>query len=221
MQNPVPRSLRISALLIGVSLLPFAATTNRLLWLSGASATPDPAMERFGGDWTMLVIHIVLGSSFLILAAPQFSPEIRSRHRRWHRAAGRIAMALGFVTGLSGVWLVLAYPPSELATPVMDASRVIFGAALAVFIILAFAAIRRRDIQSHRAWMIRAFALAVAGSTQALLIGLWLAFSGELTPNSATALITLGFVSNIAFAEWRLRALSQSSPILNPNRRSP
>lgn len=219
MLNPVPRTLQVPAILIGVSLIPFAATTNRLLWLSNSDAKADPAMERFDGDWAMLVVHVILGSLFLMLAAFQFSPEIRSRYRGWHRAAGRFAMALGFIAGLSGVWLVLAYPPGELATPVMDAVRVIFGMALAVFIILALAAIRRHDIQSHRAWMIRALALAVAGSTQALLIGLWLVFSGELTPNSATALITLGFAFNIVFAEWRVHVLSRSSPARSPRRR--
>jgi len=218
MQNPIPHRWRVPVLLIGLSLVPFAATASRLIWLASADAVPDPAMTRFGGDWATLVAHILLGSMFLILAAFQYSPELRIRHRLWHRVSGRIAMIAGTLAGLSGIWLVIAYPPSSLATLVMDTLRVFFGAALAGSIALAFAAIRRSDVPAHRAWMIRAFAIAIAGSTQALVIGLWLAFSQTLTPDSATALITLGFVINITVAEWRIRAPSHIPTIQVPHR---
>lgn len=209
MRNPIPRPWRGPILLICLSLVPFAATASRLISLGHTDTAPDPAMTRYGGDWGMLVAHILLGCLFLILAAFQFSPELRIRHRLWHRVSGKIAMLAGIAAGLSGIWLVLAYPPSPLATVVMDALRIYFGAALAGSIVLAFLAIRRRDVPRHRAWMIRAFAIAVAGSTQALVIGLWLAFSQKLTPDSATALIGLGFVINLAVAEWCIRAPSR------------
>lgn len=219
MKSTIPRAWRIPAVLIGLSLVPFAATANRLVWITSGGSQPDPAMDRFDGDWSMLAIHIVLGVVFLVLAALQFSPELRARHRSWHRGAGRIAMLAGVVAGLSGVWLVVAYPPSVLATPVMDGLRVVFGTALAGTVLLAYRAVRRRDITAHRAWMIRAFALAVAGSTQALVIGLWLAVIGPLTPESATALITIGFLINIVFAEWRIRAASKPTFTFNAQRK--
>ena len=40
------------------------------------------------------------------------------------------------------------------------------GSAMAASIVLGFAAIRRRDIPAHRAWMIRAYALALGAGTQ-------------------------------------------------------
>ena len=206
MRNPIPCAWRIPAVLIFLSLVPFGATTNRLIWLFDGDAAPDPAMDRFAGDWLMLAVHILSGSLFLILAAIQFSPERQMRHRSWHRGAGKLAMLAGVLSGLSGVLLVIAYPPSALATPLMDGVRIVFGAALAATITLAYLAIRRRDTTNHRAWMIRAFALGIAGTTQALVIGLWLAIVGALTPESATILITLGFTINIAIAEWRIRA---------------
>ena len=218
MQIPIPRPWRIPAGLIVLSLVPFAATAHRLIWLSDPNAAPDPNAARFADSWTALVVHILCGSLFLILAAFQFSPELRARRSGWHRASGRIAVPAGLVAGLSGIWLILSYPPSALATPLMDTLRVIFGAALVCSLILAVAAIRRRDVQRHRAWMIRAFAIAVAGSTQALVIGLWMVFSGTLTPQSASVLVPLGFAVNLVFAEWRIRALSRMSPTLNPQR---
>ncbi|MFY0613184.1 MAG: DUF2306 domain-containing protein [Hyphomicrobiaceae bacterium] len=210
MQNPILRPWHVPMLLISLSLIPFAATTNRLISLIHADpVAPDSAMTRYGGDWGMLVGHILIGCLFLILAAFQFSPELRVRYRLWHRVSGKIAMVAGITAGLSGIWLVLAYPPSPLATLLMDALRVLFGAALAGSIVLAFLAICRRDVPRHRAWMIRAFSIAVAGSTQALVIGLWLAAAQKLTPDSATVLIGLGFVINLAVAEWCIRAPSR------------
>ncbi len=172
MSNPIPCAWRIPAVLIFLSLVPFGATTNRLIWLFDGDAAPDPAMDRFAGDWLMLAVHILSGSLFLILAVVQFSPELRARHRLWHRGAGKIAMFAGILAGLSGVFLVIAYPPSALATLVMDGARIVFGAALAATVALAYLAIRRRDTTSHRAWMTRAFALGIAGTTQALVIEL-------------------------------------------------
>lgn len=213
MRNPIPQPWRVPVALITLSLVPFMATANRLIWLSSADAASDPAMARFDGAWGMLATHILCGSVFLLLSALQFSPEFRTSHRMWHRVFGKIAMTAGVIAGLSGVGLVVSYPPSELATPLMDTLRVIFGAALAAAIFVALRAIRQGDVASHRAWMIRAFALAVAGSTQAVVIGLWLALIGDLTPESATALIAFGFALNIAFAEWCISAPQHPNPL--------
>lgn len=205
LQNPIPRRWRIPLLLVGISLVPFAATTNRLLWLSDPQAVPDPAMAHFSGEWTTLIVHITFGSLFLILAAFQFSPDLRLKNSQWHRILGRFCMVAGLIAGLSAIWLVLGYPPSHLATPLMETVRAFLGATMVFCIIRAFIAIRARNISRHRAWMIRTFSLAVAGTTQAFLIGLWIAFSSSLTPTSATALIILGFVINIIYAEWRIQ----------------
>ena len=42
---------------------------------------------------------------------------------------------------------------------------------MGVSIILGLAAIRRRDIVTHRAWMTRAYALALGAGTQAFTVG--------------------------------------------------
>ena len=50
--------------------------------------------------------------------------------------------------------------------------RLVFGCALIACLVLGFAAIRRRNIPAHRAWMIRAYAIALAAGTQAFTQGL-------------------------------------------------
>jgi hypothetical protein len=210
MRNPIPSAWRTPLYLIGLSLLPFISSASRLISIGNQKAASDLSMSRFEGSWAMLVVHILSGSLFLLLAAFQFSPELRANYRLWHRLAGKIAIAAGVTSGASGMMLILAYPQGELATSILDLVRVGFAAALIIFIIAGLMAIRRGDVIGHRAWMIRAFALAVAGTTQALVIGIWLGAVGPLTPQSATFLITLGFALNIAFAEWRIQTLASS-----------
>jgi len=54
------------------------------------------------------------------------------------------------------------------------------GRALVVAsIVLGFAAMRRREIARHRAWMIRAYAIALAAGTQAFAVGVGGALVGD------------------------------------------
>jgi hypothetical protein len=57
-------------------------------------------------------------------------------------------------------------------------------------IILGFKAIRRRDVAQHRAWMTRAYVLALGAGTQAFTIGIGEAvdYAGWAEPCSVTSL---------------------------------
>jgi hypothetical protein len=75
---------------------------------------------------------------------------------------------------------------------------------MAASIVLGFTAIRRRDITAHRAWMIRAYALAVAAGTQAFTQGFGEAIFG--TSQLSTALsVSSGWIINAAVGEWVIR----------------
>lgn len=209
---------RIPALTIFFSLVPFAATVNRLIWLNNPDHLPDPTADRFVGDPLALVLHILIGSFFLILAAFQFSPELRTRYRARHRYAGRVAGLFGFIAALTGIWLIVGFPMSPMATVASNGVRLFFSVVLGMSIILAIAAARRRDFAHHRAWMVRAFAIGVAGSTQAVLLGTWVAIAGTLTPQAVTVLLTLGFAINIAIAEARIRKVPSHATLFQPQR---
>ena len=49
--------------------------------------------------------------------------------------------------------------------------RLLVAAGMAACVVLGFAAVRRRDIPTHRAWMTRAYALALGAGTQPLTVG--------------------------------------------------
>jgi hypothetical protein len=70
--------------------------------------------------------------------------------------------------------------------------------------VLGFTAIRRHDVATHRAWVIRAYALALAAGTQAFTEGIGEGTFG--TSDLSTALsVSSGWVINAAVAEWVIR----------------
>ena len=82
--------------------------------------------------------------------------------------------------------------------------RLAFGSGMAASIILGFTAIRRRDIVRHRAWMTRAYALALGAGTQVFTGGIGKAIFGT---SGLTNDLSLGaaWAINLAVAEYVIR----------------
>ena len=73
-----------------------------------------------------------------------------------------------------------------------------------VRLVLGVTAIRRRDVTTHRAWMIRGYALGLGAGTQAFTEGL----GGALFGTSVLALDAsrgIAWIINLAVAEWVIR----------------
>jgi hypothetical protein len=70
-----------------------------------------------------------------------------------------------------------------------------------VSIVMGVLAIRRRDFVRHSVWMTRAYAIAVAAGTQALVIGPWILLIGPPSELIKALLMGLAWVINLAVAE--------------------
>lgn len=189
--------LAVTGLLL-LGALPVIGGVLRLGDLSaGPASAPAPTLTM------TIVAHILSMSVFCLLGAFQFSPALRRRHG-WHRSAGRVLIPAGFIAALSSVPLgvFFAGPPDERALAVV---RVVFAVSMIVFLVQAVIAIGRRDFVTHGARMTRAYAIAVAGGTQALLVALWTILFGEVEVVSETWLVALGFVINLVIAELLIR----------------
>lgn len=215
-RGPGPGTWRIPALLIAFSLIPVAAGAVRLFGMAGAEeVTPENA--RFLADPLPAVVHIVGAIVWSLLGAFQFSAGLRSRRPGWHRAAGRVLAPVGLATALSAIWLTVAYPLVGHDGPVLLYVRLVAGLAMALSICLGVAAILRRDVPTHRAWMIRAYALGLGASTQALThLPYFLIedIQGEL---SRTICMAAGWGINVVVAERIIR----SRPALSLTRAVP
>ena len=203
----------VPAGLIMLSLVPALAGTVRLTQIGVGRVTPENA--RFLAVPLPVIIHILAAIPYGILGAFQFSPGFRKRNRSWHRAAGKVLLVCATLVAISGLWMTLAYPwPAGDGVGVF-AERLAFGAAMLLAIVFGIDAIRRRDFAEHGAWMIRAYAIALGAGTQVLTHLPWFLLvdhkPGE-TPR--TIMMGLGWVINIAVAEWIIRRpIPRAAPI--------
>ncbi len=194
----------LPAALIMLSAVPMIAGAVRLTELTGgADVTPENA--RFFAMPLPVVLHILSVSVYSVLGAFQFAPRFRRRRPGWHRAAGRVLVFCGVVAALSGLWMTLFYPRPEGDGDLLAGIRLVFGSAMLLAIVLAFAAIRRRDIARHRAWMIRGYAIGMGAGTQALTHLPWFLILGTPGEFPRALLVAAGWVINLAVAEWAIR----------------
>ncbi|WP_049559346.1 DUF2306 domain-containing protein [Nonomuraea sp. SBT364] len=198
--RPVRGGGRVAAGLIGLSLVPVVAGGMRMTELAGGSVVmPESAAS---GTPVPLVTHILCAIAYSVLGAFQFVPRLR--RKGWHRRAGRLLVGCGMLAALTGLWMTLLSDRSGDGG-LLFGLRVVFGAAMAVSIVLGFAAIRRRDVVRHRAWMIRGYAIGVGAGTQAFTLGVWVGVAGTPGDVARALLVGAGWVINLLVAEWAIR----------------
>ncbi|GGI43857.1 Uncharacterized membrane protein [Agromyces flavus] len=159
-----------------------------------------------------LYVHIVGGGLALVLGPLQFWRRLRTRHPLAHRWIGRTYLVAVGAAAIAG--LVLA--------PVNGAGLVgLFGfGALGVLWLLTgwrgYRAIRARDVASHRAWMMRNFALTYAAVTLRIWLPLLIVaqipsagaggFDADAAFANAYAVVPfLCCLPNLIVAEWLIR----------------
>ena len=194
----------IPASLILLSMVPAVAGTMRLAELSsGAEVTA--ANARFFAKPLPVVLHILCVIPYSIVGAFQFAPRFRRRHRRWHRAAGKVLAALGLVAALSGLWMAHFYPWPAGDGQVLYVTRLVFGTGMVASILLGIRAVVRRDYVSHGAWMLRGYAIGMGAATQVLTHLPWFILLGKPGESARAVLMGAGWVINVVVAEWIIR----------------
>jgi hypothetical protein len=153
--------------LLLLGMLPVIAGAFRLEQLSGISDAM-PANPRFAPMPLPVVLHIVSATVFATLGPLQFAAGFRRRWPAWHRMAGRLVVGCGLLVALTGVWMTLFYAPPDNSGLLLFASRIDFGSAMLASIVIGLAVILRRDVQGHRAWMARGYAIGLGAATQML-----------------------------------------------------
>ena len=188
--------------LIALVVVPAIAGSLRLVELAGGPHML-PANPRITASPVPVIVHIVCAVLYTVLGAFQFSNGLRRRRPHWHRAAGRVVVGLGLGVAFSALWMTAFYPHIPGGT-LAHVFRLGFGTGMAASIILGFIAIRGRDIARHRAWMARAYALALGAGTQVLTLGVGNAVFG---PSDLTTALMLGagWGINLAVVEYIIR----------------
>jgi uncharacterized membrane protein len=201
--------------LLLISAVPVAAGVARLLGLAG-NPVISAENARFIAAPLPVIVHILGASLFSLLGALQFSTTLRQRSPQWHRRSGRIVVASGVFTALSGLWMTVMYPiPQELQGDMLYAVRVFVSIAMLFAIYWAVTAAVRYDIATHRAWMVRAYALGQGAGMQVVVLLPWMLVIGTPTMLQRDVLMSLAWLINLLVAEiaiqrWAPRNLNLS-----------
>lgn len=189
--------------LLALVLVPAIAGSLRLVELAGGPPL-IPESPRMTASPVPVAVHIVCGVAYAVLGAFQFSSRIRRRHRTWHRVAGRVLVGLGLAAAVSALWMTLFYARQPGTGELAYVFRLAFGTGMGACIVLGFAAIRGGDVHRHRAWMTRAYALALGAGTQVFTQGFGQAVFG-ISELSTDLMLGAGWIINLAVAEYLIR----------------
>lgn len=157
---------------------------------------PDLTASFLARPWGIYT-HAFFGALGMLVGPAQFLERLRVRRPGLHRALGKLWVASATMVGLSGLYMA-AYSFGGMAT------HLGFG-GLAVALLAAtwtaLARIRRGDVEGHRAWMLRAFALLFAAATLRVELPLLVAYHGGDFAAAYRQVAWLCWVPNLLWAE--------------------
>ncbi|NJS39790.1 MAG: DUF2306 domain-containing protein [Rhodobacteraceae bacterium] len=193
--RPVPLVLLLALL----SFIPVLTAVINTAQIPTGTYPPDSAHLAVAPvSW---FLHVLAGAAFGISGPVNFVLALRRRFGRLHRVTGRIFFLSALVLGGSALIILASVEPQR--TPIVDIARGVFGMALLVAVAKAMAAIRRRDIAGHRAWVIRAYAIGMGLGTVALVFfPIYLVTGSAPAGAAADLLFAASWSINIGIAEW-------------------
>jgi hypothetical protein len=116
-----------------------------------------PMGETLWGRRVWYVAHVALAIPVLLIAPIQFAASVRARWPWLHRALGRAYLGASMLAGLFALHLGSTIAAQETQVPLT-----LFAAVWLGFVLLAWQAARRRRFDVHRAFVIRATAIALS-----------------------------------------------------------
>jgi uncharacterized membrane protein len=196
--RPIPLVLALAAL----TAIPVLVALIRVVEVALGSYPAESA--RLAVAPVAWVAHALAGAAFGIAGPVQFALALRRKFGALHRASGRIFVVSGAVLGLSGLSLLAQVQMQS--TDLLALARGIFGLALLAALAISVTAILDRDVDRHRAWAVRAYAIGMGSGTVWIpLLPVTLITGSELTGLPMDLVFVAWWVLTIAVAEAILR----------------
>jgi uncharacterized membrane protein len=146
-----------------------------------------------------LMVHISGMVVPALLGPFQFLRSFRNRHLALHRWTGRLYIAGAMVGGLGGLYMA-QYSASGW---ISDIGFALLALALLGCTAMAYVQIRSGNVQLHREWMTRSYALIFAAVTLRIYAPFLEAALGEQGGYALVAWVC--WLPNLAVAEWLIR----------------
>ena len=159
--------------------------------------------------------HFLTGATLLLLGPVQLLSGARRRYVVAHRWIGRTYVLAAGVAGLAGLSFIAA--KGTVGGPIMSAGFALYGTLVTIAAAQTYRYARRRWFDSHRAWAIRLFALAIGSWLYRMDYGFWIAFTGGLGSTQTFTgpfdhvMAFAFYLPNLAVAELVIRSTGRSN----------
>jgi len=120
----------------------------------------DPVWQHYRLVWWYLLPHGIAGACALLLGPMQFSDRLRQRYAKLHRIIGRIYVGGVLFAAPLGFFMQF-YEERMGETRSFSIAAGVDAALWMTTTAIAFSFIRRGNVQQHRRWMTRSFAVAI------------------------------------------------------------
>ncbi len=193
---------------IGWSLLLTGAVLLGLFAARYYTFDPEVYFQRdVYEDKTVGLMTHISGMIVAVLVGPfQFLRRLREGHLGVHRLLGAVYIVSATIGALGGLYMA----PFSASGAVTHVAFGLMGLGTLLSTTVALARIRSGDVQSHREWMTRSYALIFGGVTLRLYAGPLEATLGEHVGYAVTAWAC--WVPNLVFAEWLIRSRLRRDP---------
>jgi uncharacterized membrane protein len=194
-------------LVLGAAL----AALNAVVFMAVPGAGAPEFKERFLATPLAGWIHTMGGALAVLIGPFQLWPGSRARWRRTHIWLGRCYVLAVAASGLAGLFFAQTSVGGTVGRVGFSSLAVLWLSSVG----LAYAAIRRGALDSHRRWMLRNYALTFAVVT--LRVQLPLLLLGGLSLSSAIAIVawTCWIPNGLAVEAWLTRAARERSGIVS------
>ncbi len=161
-----------SALLFGMYILAFYATAlfdgDVATWNKGLPGLyqPDRPVATIG-----IGLHFAAGGVILILGCIQLLSSVRARYIWLHRIIGRLYVGASMVAAVGG--LIFIAINGTIGGTVMDVGFSLYGILMLVAAFETLRHARAGRLETHRAWALRLFALAIGSWLYRMDYGFW------------------------------------------------
>jgi hypothetical protein len=182
----------ILCLLVGLYALRFVAV--------GFADVPDEVASNHFLSPGGLRLHIAVTAVAIIVAPWQFARRLRDRHPLVHRTMGRIYLVTGFIGIGTGTAIALGSSQGLVA----GTGFLCLGLAWLTVTAIAYRMILARDLDAHRRWMLRSFALIFGAVTLRIYLPVSFALGLEFE-SSYPVIAWVNWVPNIVLMEWWIR----------------
>ena len=155
--------LLVLLFVLSISWVGHTLTSNLILDTNSTKIISQKDWHALNRDiwYPVLYLHIVSASLAVLTGPLGFSKRILQRHRKFHRSLGKIYIVSVLFSSVTALYLSL-FANGGLISVI---GFLLLNTLWITTTVLALVKIRTKQIEAHRAWMIRSYALSLANTT--------------------------------------------------------